>query len=233
MKGLVLLIVWTMSSLAAAFSFDNDVPKDIQNQMLADLKFIGTIQSDCSSDFHLKIFGKVDGRDYTHFFETRVLSIGLSDCGNPKAVACVNIFNPSKMWITNNFIKFSHPQVARMMIVFHESRHTESQNGNWMHATCPNPFLDENGKEIKSIWTGSSLAGEPACDITPFGSYGSSMIMLKNISKFCKNCSEKVRQDAGIYADDQFKRVIDADAIAAIKQDLYNGTEEVIEIGKY
>jgi cyclophilin family peptidyl-prolyl cis-trans isomerase len=55
------------------------------------------------------------------------------------------------------------------------------------------------------------------------GSYGSSMIMLKNISKYCTNCSDKVKLDAGIYADDQFKRIIDEKAIQDIMSDLYHG----------
>ena len=123
------------------------------------------------------------------------------------------------MWLTQNFVKFSHPQVARMMVVFHESRHTESQNGNWSHATCPSPFQDANGNDMKSIWTGASLAGEPACDVTPLGSYGSSTIMLKNIQKFCTNCSDKVKMDAGLYADDQFGRITDADAAKQMQDD--------------
>ena len=126
------------------------------------------------------------------------------------------------MWLTNNYIKFSHPQIARLMIVFHESRHTESQNENWQHARCPQPFLDASGQDMKSIWTGASLAGEPACDTTPYGSYGSSLIMLKNVSKYCVNCSEKVKMDAGIYADNQFTRITDSEARSKIQQDLFN-----------
>src|SRR4029077_10697536 len=136
---------------------------------------------------HQKIFGlgPVAGPGYTRFFESRVTGIGLDDCGSANAVACVIPFqDPSKMWITQNYIKFSHPQVARLMVVFHESRHTEEQNGNWPHANCPEPFSNASGQPMKSIWTGASLAGEPACDSTPFGSYGSSLIMLKNIAKF-------------------------------------------------
>ena len=45
--------------------------------------------------------------------------------------------------------------------------------------------------------------------------------MLKNIQKFCTNCTEKVRMDAGIYADDDFKRLISSDAKKAIREDLY------------
>jgi hypothetical protein len=202
------------------FTFDKDVPAEIQTQMRADLAFIKGILGDKATALHKKIFGRVDGGDYTKFFETRVSAIGMNGCGNGNAVACVIPFrDPSKMWLTQNFVKFSHPQVSRMMVVFHESRHTETQNGNWSHATCPTPFLDANGKDMKSIWTGAMLAGEPACDETPLGSYGSSTIMLKNISKFCTNCTDKVKMDAGLYADDQMGRIVDADAKQQMQDD--------------
>lgn len=211
-----------LSSSAFGFTFDKKVPKEIQEQMKQDLAFIGTIQSSTQSDLHKQIFGSVSGESYSEFFNSRVTAVGLSGCGDPNAVACViPMMDSSKMWITKNYIKFSHPQVARTMVVFHESRHTEENNDNWAHADCPDPFLDSTGKPMTSIWTGATLAGAPACDITPFGSYGSSMIMLKNISKFCTNCSEKVKLDAGIYADDQLKRIIDKKAIQQIQDDLY------------
>lgn len=202
------------------FTFDKDVPADIQSQVRADLAFIKGISGGAATALHRKIFGEVNGADYTKFFETRVSAIGMSSCGGGNAVACVIPFrDPSKMWLTQNFIRFSHPQVSRMMVVFHEARHTETQNGNWSHATCPTPFLDANGKDMKSIWTGAVLAGEPACDETPLGSYGSSTIMLKNIAARCANCTDKVRMDAGLYADDQMGRIIDADARREMKED--------------
>jgi hypothetical protein len=111
------------------------------------------------------------------------------------------------------------------MVVFHEARHTEISHGFWSHATCPTPYLGDDGKEIKSIWTGATLAGEPACDKTPLGSYGSSTLMLKNIQKFCTNCTDKVRMDAGIYADDQFKRIIDPEAKQAMRDDIFRAIE--------
>ena len=224
MKLSLVAVALLLSSFAQAYDFDNSVPKDIKNQMLADLDFVQTIQGGTASALHNTIFGDVDGKGYINFFQTRIQRIGLSDCGNPNAVACVSpFFDPHKMFITQNFIKFSHPQIARLMVVFHESRHSESENGNWMHADCPTPFLDADAKDMKSIWTGAQPEGQPACDVTPFGSYGSSMIMLKNIQKFCKNCTDKVKSDAGMYADDQYKRVTDAQASDEIKKDLYSG----------
>jgi len=202
------------------FTFDSDVPADIQAQMLADLKFVGTIQGGAGTPLHRQIFGAVDGATYTKFFNSRVASVGMNDCGDANAVACVIPFeDASKMWLTQNYIKCSHPQIARLMVVFHESRHTETQNDNWPHANCPTPFLDADGKDMKSIWTGASLAGEPACDVTPFGSYGSSTIMLKNVQKFCTNCTDKVKMDAGLYADDQLGRITDDGAKKQMQDD--------------
>jgi hypothetical protein len=188
--------------------FDSNVPKDIQAQMLNDLTFMAELQGSNQTAFHKQIFGDFSGNSYKNFFETRVRKIGMNACGGGNAVACVIPFLASnKMFLTNNFVKFSHPQIARMMVVYHEARHTESQQGNWAHDTCPTPFLDEQGHDKKSIWTGAILAGEAACDSTAFGSYGSSTILLKNVTKFCANCSDKVKMDADIYAIDQLGRI--------------------------
>ena len=63
------------------------------------------------------------------------------------------------------------------------------------------------------------MAGEDACDRTPWGSYASTAIMLKNIQKRCANCGEKIKMDAAIYADDTIRRVIDPDAYRRMKED--------------
>jgi hypothetical protein len=207
----ILLAAFAMNFAAHAVTFDSDVPAAIKTQMLADLDFMAQLQGSKQTPFHQQIYGALAGSSYKNFFESHVTSVGLNTCGNANAVACVIPFqDASKMWLTQNFIKFSHPQIARMMVVYHEARHTESQHGNWPHDYCPDPFLDENGKNMVSIWTGASLAGEPACDSTPFGSYGSSTILLKNVAKFCTNCTDKVKMDADIYAMDQLGRIDDA-----------------------
>lgn len=211
----VAALILGIANTASALKYDANVPENIKTQMEEDLAFIGQVTGNGQTPFHKSIFGDVDGATYAQFFSTRILEVGMNACGGGAAVACVMpMFNPNKMWLTKNFVQFSHPQVARTMVVFHESRHSESKNGNWMHDNCPVPFLDENGKEKSSIWTGAKLAGEPACDSTEKGSYGSSTIMLKNISKFCSNCSEKVRMDADMYASDQLGRI----SVPAVKE---------------
>lgn len=217
------LVLSVFSNVASAYTFDRDVPQAVRDQITRDMAFIQTIQGTQATPLHQQIFGGVDGAGYVKFFESRVTGVGLNDCGGGKAVACViPFYDSSKIWLTPNYTGFDHPQIAKMMVVFHESRHTEVEHGNWSHATCPTPFLDPSGKEMRSIWTGSSLAGEPACDITPLGSYGSSTIMLKNVQKYCTNCTDKVKMDAGIYADDQYGRITGSDAKAQMKKDLYS-----------
>jgi hypothetical protein len=206
-------------ALTSGLSYDSNVPSDIQKQMEDDISFISQVQGTQATPFHNEIYGVVNGNNYQKFFVSHVSKVGMNDCGSSAAVACViPMSNPHKIWLTNNFVKFSHPQVARVMVVFHEARHSESENGNWGHDTCPSPFVDEKGNAMKSIWTGEPLAGQPACDSTQYGSYGSSTIMLKNISKYCDNCSDKVKMDADVYAMDQLGRIDDPD----VKQKMLN-----------
>ncbi len=220
MKKLMTALILLLSlSSQAALNFDADVPAAIQSQMVADLNFISQLTGSGQTPFHKQIFTAVDGKTYQTFFDTRITSVGVDSCGGGAAVACVQpFFDPNKMWLTDNFIKFSHPQIARLMVVFHEARHSESNNGNWMHASCPRPFLDSTGKDMKSIWTGAKLEGQPACDISQNGSYGSSTIMLKNISRYCTNCNDKVKMDADLYAMDQINRI----SRPAVKQAMLN-----------
>lgn len=205
---------------SAELPFDDDVPKDIRKQLLGDLSFIKTVSGTGASPLHKEIFGEIDGAVYERFFKSRVSAVGMSRCGDGTAVACVMPFwDPSKMWLTQNYVRFSHPQISRLMVVFHEARHTESDRGNWSHASCPSPFLGPDGKEIRSIWTGEPLAGEAACDKTPLGAYASSAVMLKNIQNHCTTCTDKVRMDAGLYADDQLGRVTDPGARRRMLED--------------
>lgn len=200
---------------ATTVIFDNNVPQDLRTQVLNDLTFIGTLTGSAETVLHNQIFGRVAGQSYKTFFESRVAKAGVQGCGNPNAVACVqpNFFGRTdKIWFTTNYTRFAHPSIARLMVIFHEARHTEDNNRNWGHATCPTPFRNERGEDMRSIFTGALLAGEPACDVSPMGSYGSSTIMLKNIGAYCSNCTEKVKHDAALYSTDQLGRITNANA---------------------
>ena len=225
LTALVIALLTFSSALASTLSarelqFDRDVEPALKKQITDDLTFIGTVKGEKSTPLHQKVLGKVEGATYSEWFGSRIFSVGKNSCGSANAVACVIPFMDSnKMWVTKNYTQFDHPQIARVSVIFHEARHSEVQNGNWSHATCPRPFQDENGNDIKSIWTGAVLAGQPACDVTPYGSYGSATIFLKNIGMNCQSCTEKVKADADLFGTDQLGRVIDAKAKAAMKAD--------------
>ena len=206
----VLAFVLSTTAAQASLQFDSDVQPALKAQILEDFSFIQSIKSIRATPLHQKIFGDVDGANYFEWFTKRVFSVGLNDCGSSSAVACVIVSVPNKIWMTPNYTKFSHPQIARLSVVYHEARHTESENGKWSHATCPTPFKDAKGNNMQSIWTGALLEGKPACDVTAFGSYGSATIFLKNIGLNCSNCSEKVMADANLYGNDQLGRIVDA-----------------------
>lgn len=224
MKKILFAIVTLCAVNAlAALNFKSNVPTAIREQMYSDLNFMAQIQGSGSTPFHTEIFGKVEGATYKNFFETRIVTVGMDSCGGGSAVACVKPFyDSSAMWLTPNFVNFSHPQIARSMIVYHEARHTEGRNNNWYHNNCPYPFKDAANNDKRSIWTGAKLEGEPACDANYKGSYGSSTILLKNISKYCTNCTSKVKMDADLYAMDQLERIVDVSVRNKMLNDFAN-----------
>lgn len=215
-KNIVLVCSLFLSMTAGAttaLQFDSDVSEKLKGQVLDDFAFMQSVQGSKESPLHQEIFGKIDGSNYSQWFNKRVFFFGVDSCGGASAVACVKSKYKNKIFVTNNYVRISHPQVARLMTLYHEARHTEEENDNWPHARCPSNFAP------RSIWTGRRLNGNAACDATPYGSYSSASVLLNNVSKFCENCSDKVKADAKIYADDQVKRVVNVQAAAAMKQD--------------
>lgn len=202
--------------------FAPSVPFKIRAQMSGDMEFVSAIRAEEASGLHRNIFGSVDGRDYLRFFSDRIECIDMGSCGDSiAAVACVYGWNSSKMFLAKGYSLLNIPQIARIGIVFHEARHAEADHDGWPHALCPEPFKDESGNDVRGIFSGDLLAGQYGCDTTPFGAYGTGLVMLKNISKHCANCTDKVRMDAGLYADDLLRRIIDPAAVKAIQDDLY------------
>ncbi len=229
-KALFIIGTAIASSLAMALSFDADVPVTIKIQMEADLAFIGGIQGSGQTALHKEVFGDVSGITYKKFFESHIQTVGISYCRNGLPVACVfPTINENKLFLTQNFVKLSIPQTARLMVIYHESRHAEKENKllakdigfspNWPHANCPIPFLDNQGRDKTIMKSGEKLEGLPACDTSAYGSYGSSTILFKNLSKFCRNCSDKIKMDADLFASDQLSRISDAGSLKSMLVD--------------
>lgn len=238
----------TISSFGVIFGSDTgslviatSIPMDLKKQILLDLKSIKSIEGSWASMLHREIYGEVYGPNYLDFFNKRVRIINIEDTSGEglrnNAVAYYDQFS-DQMILTQNYVHYKHPQIARVMTLFHEARHAEKLHSvfyvtpdqpvetvamKYPHIDCPREFKNWKGEKVLSIWTHLALAGQAgACDETEFGAYGSSSVMLKNIQKNCANCSSKTRWDAGIYADDQIQRITDHAAFLSMLKDLYS-----------
>ncbi|MDD5656974.1 MAG: hypothetical protein PHF00_06935, partial [Elusimicrobia bacterium] len=207
---------------AALPECDPNVPAAVKEQMARDLDFAGSIQAEQASRLHREVFGSVDGPAYLRWFASRIKAVGFDEAeSDPTTMAYVLIgHRPWKMWLTRNFVAYSQPQIARVMDMFHEARHTEPDHGHWRHVVCPTPFLDQDGREVRGILSGRPMAGKAACDREAVGAYGIEVVMQRNIFKYCRTCGGKVRLDADLYAGDSLKRIIDPWARREIMNDL-------------
>ena len=226
---LALAVAYTHSADAKSVTplavpkFSSSVPADVVKQTLDDLTFVQGIQGNGATPFYKKMFvSDVEGTNLNTFFSDRIKSFDMDDCGGGSAVAaCVQPFvDPHVMWLTQNYVTYKIAQIFRISVIFHESRHTESAGGFWSHATCPIPFKDINGNDIKGIVSGTLLEGKPACDSKVLGAYGLQAVFLKNIEQFCTNCSAKMKMDAKLYGEDTVLRISDTKANADLRADL-------------
>ncbi len=223
-KFLFSFVVISLSAYQAqALTFSKNVPTAVQTQMLGDLQFVQRIQgSGGGTPIYSSIFtSHLGGQSLTQFFTSRIQAVDMNDCGGGAAAACVrpDIDNRT-MWLTSNFVNLPIPQLFRISIVFHESRHTEKANRYWNHATCPTPFRDAQGNDIRGIISHTLMQGLPACDVTPYGAYGLQAVLLKNIQFFCANCNEKMKMDAKLFGDDTINRLSDPAAHLAMSRDV-------------
>lgn len=203
-------------------AFAAGFPDELRQQLDIDLGFFSSMRASGATPLHRQIFGDVPGPAYFRYLAERIKTVASGSCGALSAVACVKPKkDPSKMWIGPGYTQLRLPQMYRLMVVIHEARHTEADNDFWLHEDCPKPFKDEKGDDIKGIFSGTLLEGLPACDTTPIGAYGVGLIMLKNVDRFCANCTDKVRMDAELSSDDTLKRISDRDAQQVLVDDLY------------
>lgn len=221
---IVLVAILTSVHALAEITFDNEVPMDLQTQIRGDLDMISSVQGTTGSATFQSIFQTkiLDGVSLKNFFNQRITAFGMDDCGGGGSVAaCVIPWNStSKMWVTPNYVKFSAPQLFRISIIFHESRHTEENNGFFSHVNCPVPYKDASGRDIVGIISGRPMAGLPACDNKINGAYGLQAVLLKNVEHACTNCTEKVRQDGQLFGNDAINRISDLPSRKVLTDDL-------------
>src|SRR4051794_19062124 len=103
-------------AVAQAYHADPNIPGPLLDQIKSDLEFIGQVQGVEQSRIHQQVFGQLSGRAYHQFFEDRITDLGLDEKSESHAVAYVRpVTEPSKLWLTHNYVKFNHPQIARLL----------------------------------------------------------------------------------------------------------------------
>jgi len=199
-------------SHARALEWDEKMPGGLRQALEADLDFVKTIRGSEKTERHGRIYGSVDGGDYLKFFVDRIDTVGYAGDTREGVMAYVQIFDPHTMWVSSNVTKYQTPQTWRVSMLWHESRHSETENGGWGHVICPKTLRDIHGQPLKGRLSGTSLTGKAACDRVADGAYGATATMMGNISRYCENCGEKTKADAEIIFEDGISRLT-ADAL--------------------
>jgi hypothetical protein len=208
--------------MADEAQFAKNVPPALRQALKEDLAFVRTIESDGDqqSKRNQALYEGMSGKSYLDWFEDRIDTIGYAGDQGPLPFAFVDYRMPNELWLTDNVVKHSVPQAWRVGIMWHEARHSESENGNWSHINCPKNLLDREGKPLRSGGSGILLAGYPGCDDTADGAYGTSATMLGNIHAYCTSCTEKIRSDADLFFDDSVNRMVTDDLRDVLLADL-------------
>ena len=69
--GLLAILV---SASSFGYEFGANVPENVKNQIVQDLKFMQNLQGSDTSGIHKEIFGELKGSNYVDWFEKRVTS---------------------------------------------------------------------------------------------------------------------------------------------------------------
>lgn len=204
----VALLVLVSTSYAHAIETQFFYDSKEEEQVRSDLSFLFSIKSTMSSDLHLEVFGGTNGAAYQTFLESRIKVIRRSNSGASVFAFSVDGYRDA-IAVTSKF--FELPQILRVAVLMHEARHSESAHTFWKHIACPSPYLDEDGKEMKSAMDNdASLSGQvQACDADSKGSYGISALLLKNIAENCENCDSDLKNQAKALYLDIRKRISD------------------------
>ncbi|RYZ69829.1 MAG: hypothetical protein EOP09_06995 [Proteobacteria bacterium] len=225
--GTLLILAGTLLITAAqASSLEyRGVPNPVRVKLEDTLTFLKSMKAEQAlpknpaSPLHREVFGEFDGENYLRWFETRIKRIGIDSCGGGSATACAIYFMPTWMYLTPYFVRSPLSRVAQLAVLLHEARHSEHDHNGWVHVECPIPFLDDQGQEIKSYFSGDKLAGLKACDDSEYGSYAAEYLFMSHVADYCSNCTATERNEARTIADQGIYRITDLRAREALRRD--------------
>ena len=200
-------IIATGSCLAAGIKVSRDVPGDAVLKLRSDLDYAKSLKAIKVSPLHEKIFGPM-GIGYLQFLDKNLEFIAWYAGSVPKGVGgFVKAAEKNKktFYLTSEFLNYDLPPLYRIGLYLHESRHTEVTDPG--HRLCPDNYKDENGEDIVTHFGRVVLSGKPGCDVGYSNAYGITVTYYLNILHNCENCSEKVKMDAEIFAEDSLNRL--------------------------
>lgn len=202
-------------------SIRESVPAPVITSLQNTFALIRDLRGTASSRLHDGIFGAIDGQNYLRFVSERIEEIAYEPIPHSNTqVAFVRGAEPTVLYITSNTDASRVPLIYFLDVLVHEARHAEHGVLSYAHVSCPIPFVDFEGNEVRGIITGNPIAGRRACDTTADGPYGIVATLMKNIEHQCETCTEKVRMDAKLFGDDDARRVIDRSSYNELREDI-------------
>ncbi len=188
-------------AFATKLGFDSSLDPCKKNIFLESLAFLFSLDYERTSGFHRQIFpvepGEITGRGYENYFFSHVHNVSYDALSKKYAYVL-----PGDPWreihLAQGLYAESVPLVDRVSTFLHEARHFDSIH----HVQCgkDNDFME--------------------CDDQALGAYGVETVFLGNLNLFCKNCTEKVKADAGLYRDRYLKRIRKPRDVSALQRDL-------------
>lgn len=206
-----------LATAAWSIGFQPSVAPEMRQVIRKDMLVMQSIQASRQSPLHSQVFQSAGGKSYVRWFSRRIRQFSFDPSDSSGALAWYQ--GGGEMIATKNLMAESAPQISRIMTLIHEARHAELAQDGWPHVACPKEFLRSDGSPVTSRTSGVKLAGELACGRNPLGAYGVSEVMMRNLVRFCENCSEKFKMDAELFAADQDERLLGARAKAAQQED--------------
>ena len=189
---------------------------DITAKILNDLRSLLSIQGSTATPLHKKFFGDgpLDGLSYLAYV-MRVHDIFEYDASMVSSAPFLQA-GIDRIYFGKSYFYSSFPLVVRLSALIHEAVHNDTSEADQL---CPVPFLDEKGRDKITLYGKVKLEGLPACADKYDGPYGRQVVMLKNIEKYCESCDEKMRLEAGRFANELLERFISMEAKKALIDD--------------
>lgn len=228
---ILILVLFLPARSAQSTEFQADVPLELREQVVLDLKRLDSLEYSRVTPFFERLFfwnqsnasrSHNEATSLLNWFEERIRTIGMVHDRHVSETVThlVDIREPSVMRIAPLYFADERPQIVRIGLLLHEARHSEAEGSHYPHASCPSPFVDSEGKDVRGLWSGLKMERRGACDSRWDGSYGLTAIFLANVSLYCANCSDEDRSQAKIYAEHFAQRVVGFAPRTALWNDL-------------